>query len=150
MQVVFRSEQKYSSNRGDEIEVTPEFAKLFNESTTLSSKLHTDMITFREQWKVYPTIEADKEGSRNEQEWRRKGNYLNLFSKERQWRERQANRWAKSKIALFEKENFELLEHRDKLSKLYDLGLIDSAGDPLIAHSDDDIQVEKKEEFIRF
>ena len=55
-----------------------------------------------------------------------------------------------SKIALFEKENFELLEHRDKLSKLYDLGLVDSAGDPLIAHPDDDIQVEKKEEFIRF
>ena len=39
MDAVSKSDQKYAIKRRDEIEVAPEFAKLFLESTTYSSNL---------------------------------------------------------------------------------------------------------------
>ena len=44
----------------------------------------------------------------------------------------------KKKIIDFENEKFEYLNDRAKLAKLFDLGLIDSSGDPILAHPDDD------------
>ena len=44
----------------------------------------------------------------------------------------------KEKIVNFEYERLEYLNDRSKLAKLYDLGLIDSVGDPLPANPDDD------------
>ena len=44
----------------------------------------------------------------------------------------------KKKIIYFENEKLEYLNDRAKLAKLFDLGLIDSSGDPLPYHSDYD------------
>ena len=44
----------------------------------------------------------------------------------------------KKKIVDFENEELVYMEDRAKLAKLYEIGLIDSSGDPILAHPDDD------------
>ena len=56
----------------------------------------------------------------------------------------------KQKILHFEKEKIEYLDDRSKLVRLYDIGLIDSAGDPLLADPPDDLDAENKEELMKF
>ena len=56
----------------------------------------------------------------------------------------------KDKIKNFEYERIEFLDNRAKLSKLYDMGLIDSVGDPLLTEQPDDHDTTKKEEFMKF
>ena len=55
----------------------------------------------------------------------------------------------KRKIQQFESEKLELLDDREKLAKLYELGLIDSAGEPLYVDPPDDHD-NNKEEFMKF
>ena len=56
----------------------------------------------------------------------------------------------KQKILHFENEKIEYLDDRSKLARLYDIGLIDSAGDPLLADPPDDPDAENKEELMKF
>ena len=56
----------------------------------------------------------------------------------------------KDKVKNFEYERIEFLDNRAKLSKLYDMGLIDSAGDPLLVEPPDDHDITNKEEFMKF
>ena len=54
------------------------------------------------------------------------------------------------KIIIFESEKFELLDDRAKLVRLYDMGLIDSAGNPILVEVPDDNEGANKEEFMKF
>ena len=57
----------------------------------------------------------------------------------------------KRKVVLFESEKLEFLDDRAKLAKLYDLGIIDSAGEPLyVDPPDDEYKGESKEELMKF
>ena len=56
----------------------------------------------------------------------------------------------KKKLISFEDEKLSLLEDRGKLAKLYDLGLIDSAGEPLYVETPDLEDKDEKEEIMRF
>ena len=56
----------------------------------------------------------------------------------------------KKKLISFEDEKLSLLEDRGKLAKLYDLGLIDSAGEPLYVEPPDLEDKDEKEEIMRF
>ena len=56
----------------------------------------------------------------------------------------------KSKIKKFEEEKLLFLEDSAKLSKLYNMGIIDSAGEPLYGYPEDDDHEEKQEEIMRF
>ena len=44
----------------------------------------------------------------------------------------------KGKIVNFENEILGYLDDRSKLARLYDMGIIDSAGDPIMPNPDDD------------
>ena len=44
----------------------------------------------------------------------------------------------KGKIVNFEKEILRYLDDRSKLARLYDMGIIDSAGNPIMPNPDDD------------
>ena len=50
----------------------------------------------------------------------------------------------------FEDERIKLLDERAKLAKLYDMGLIDSAGDPIFVESPDENNETNKEELMKF
>ena len=50
----------------------------------------------------------------------------------------------KMKISKFEEQRLMYLEHRVKLAKLYDFGIIDSAGEPLIADPPDELNTTKE------
>ena len=56
----------------------------------------------------------------------------------------------KRKIVMFESEKLELLDDRAKLAKLYDMGLINSAGDPILVEVPEDDEGANKEEFMKF
>ena len=56
----------------------------------------------------------------------------------------------KDKVKNFEYERIEFLDDRAKLAKLYDMGLIDNAGDPLLAKPPDDPDTTNKEELMKF
>ena len=49
----------------------------------------------------------------------------------------------KQKISNFEYERLELIDDRSKLVRLYDMGLIDSAGEPILVEPPDDPDVMK-------
>ena len=49
----------------------------------------------------------------------------------------------KQKISNFEYERLELIDDRSKLARLYDMGLIDSAGEPILVEPPDDPDVMK-------
>ena len=53
-------------------------------------------------------------------------------------------------IVIFESEKLELLIDRAKLARLNDMGLIDSAGDPILVEVPDDNEGADKEEFMKF
>ena len=42
-----------------------------------------------------------------------------------------------------------LLDDRFKLARIYEIGLIDSAGDPIFVKSSEDIETTNKEEFMK-
>ena len=55
------------------------------------------------------------------------------------WQRKGEINWKfKEKIIDFENEKLEYLNDRAKLAKLFDLGIIDSSGDPLLYHPDND------------
>ena len=56
----------------------------------------------------------------------------------------------KTKIVSFESEKLMMLDDRAKLAKLYDMGLIDSAGDPILVDPKDFDEAESKEELMKF
>ena len=56
----------------------------------------------------------------------------------------------KQKILHFENEKIEYLDDRSKLARLYDIRLIDSAKDPLLADPPDYPDAENKEELMKF
>ena len=53
-------------------------------------------------------------------------------------------------IVIFESEKLELLNDRAKLVTLYDMSLIDSAGDPILVEVPDDNEGADEEEFMKF
>ena len=56
----------------------------------------------------------------------------------------------KRKILTFENEKLELLDDRAKLARLYEMGLIDSSGDPILVEPPEDDEAANKEEFMKF
>ena len=56
----------------------------------------------------------------------------------------------KGKIVGFESEKLEFLDDRSKLAKLFELGLIDSEGDPIYVEHPDEREAEGKEELMKF
>ena len=56
----------------------------------------------------------------------------------------------KMKISKFEEEKLMHLDNRGKITKIYDFGIIDSAGEPLIDDPPDEPNNENKEELMKF
>ena len=54
------------------------------------------------------------------------------------------------KIIIFESKKLELLDDWAKLIRLYDMGPIDNAGDPILVEVSDDNEGANKEEFMKF
>ena len=54
------------------------------------------------------------------------------------------------KIVIFESEKLELLDDGAKFARLYDMGLIDSAGDSILVEIPNDNEGANKEEFMKF
>ena len=56
----------------------------------------------------------------------------------------------KRKIVRFESDHLKLLDDRSKLARLFEMGLIDSAGDPILVEPQEDNETTNKEEYMRF
>ena len=56
----------------------------------------------------------------------------------------------KKKIEEFEDEKLDYLDNRSKLAKLYDLGVIDSAGNVILANLKNEQEERSKEDLMRF
>ena len=67
MQSVFKSENQYATKRGDEIEVSPKFSKLFLESKTYSSNIWIITI-FRKQIKISHLLKPSEKDTDDEKE----------------------------------------------------------------------------------
>ena len=96
MEAVAKNEQMYSTKRRDEIEVTAEFAKIFNEPKTYSSCRNFIITFYRRQRKIQPITEA---ASQKTEHRKRRGKEIcgDPKSEESRHRERWHDKWNKIK-----------------------------------------------------